>query len=133
MLRNYLLLLLTFTTLLSCNKSEEPEIPCRTTTIGEGYERKIPDSVSIDSNIVIGVQWKRNNKCEHFFDFYVDTIENNTIRIILNTVTDTCNCIPDTAKYEWQYYTCKPDTIGRYPIKVSAFYAAFFVDTIVVY
>ncbi|GEM_PF-3317086 len=133
MLRTYLILLLTIITLLSCNKSDNPEIPCQIIKLGEGFDRIIPDSVSIDSNIVIGIQWKRNNICENFSDFSVATTYNNTIRIFLNTITDTCNCIPNTTNYEWKYYTCKPDTIGKYPIKVSAFFAAFFVDTIIVY
>jgi TPP-dependent 2-oxoacid decarboxylase len=133
MLLRKLIVVLTSLTLSSCNKSDDNNIPCRINKQGYNFERMIPDSVSIFSNIVIGVQWKRTHVCEQFTGFFVDTLFANTAKIFTTTSIDTCNCMPDTTKFIWEYYIHKPDTIGKYPIRISAFYVATFVDTIIVY
>jgi len=117
----------------SCKKSDNITRPCHYDTLGKVYDRNIPDSVSVDSIVVIGVYWKKVVPCQKFLEFRVDTFPNESRRIFLQTLVDTCNCYADTSLLQWKYYKFKPDTVGRYPIKVNAFFAGFFVDTITVY
>ena len=116
--------------IFSCKKSNDK--PCKYYTLGNGYDRQIPDSVPLGSDAIIGVLWKRELPCQRFNGFFADSIYGYR-QISVETLVDKCNCEYDTAKFTWKYYTFRPDTIGRYPIQVSAFLAGNFVDTIVVY
>ena len=118
--------------LVSCKKEEDQ---CAIYQHGYCADRNIPDSVSVDSMIVIGMLLQRKDNCEFFDSFWVDTLSGEPRTITMNTAIKNCGCIPDTTKFEWQYYSFKPDTVGDYPVLLSAYdgLGMYFGATIHVY
>ena len=113
----------------SCKKQRED---CISYQPGYVYERYIPDSVSIDSLVVIGVDWKKKIACQKFSYFNVDTTY-KALDLTLQTMINNCDCDNDTSIHRHENYIFKPDTVGKYPISIGAYGGAHFVDTIIVY
>jgi hypothetical protein len=117
----------------ACKKENDGNRPCAFETPAYVTDRYIPDSVSIDSSIIIGALWKKTFVCQNISGFMVDTVENNCIRIHVQTLVDPCSCDNGSPLYRRTNYVFKPGTTGKYPIRLTAFYEGYFVDTVVVY
>ena len=126
--------LLIFTIIISCKKDKTETKPtgCAYDSFGEGRFVFAPDSVKVDSAIIIGQLFENHTACQ-ISNGYSVQVNGNFREIKLKTIIDTCNCDNSQTGDTYRDYSFSSSSVGIQIVRTQTKPGSYEQDTIVVY